>query len=58
MKYISSVRKQNSGENLDAYHTSFEGDRLDQEIKSQIIQNCTSVRLRRRALRNDIMACV
>ena len=56
---------QEPGETLDAYHTrarqaskycGFPDDRLDKEIKAQIIHGCTSRRLRRRALRDNTMS--
>ena len=53
---------QEQGENLDTYHTRLrmlsrdcEFTDVDSEIKAQIIQSCTSSRLRRRALREPEM---
>jgi translation initiation factor 4G len=52
--------KQEPGESIDTYHTKLrklaencEFANVDDEIKSQIIQSCSSTRLRRRALREN-----
>ena len=54
--------KQNTGENIDTYHTRLrklaetcEFTNVNAEIKSQIIQSCKSSRLRRRGLRDRDM---
>ena len=56
--YIFRKSTQEPGENLDSYHTRLrmlaktcEFADVDAEIKTQIIQSCTSSRLRRKALR-------
>ncbi|XP_053389269.1 uncharacterized protein K02A2.6-like [Mercenaria mercenaria] len=53
--------KQDSSENVDSFHTRLralsrncEFPDTDKEIKSQIVQGCTSTRLRRKALRDDL----
>ncbi|KAK3092635.1 hypothetical protein FSP39_005203 [Pinctada imbricata] len=53
--------KQNIGENIDTYHTRLrklaetcEFTNVESEIKSQIVQSCSSSRLRRRALREEM----
>lgn len=53
--------KQEPHENLDSFHTRLrklgehcEFANTDKEIKSQIIQGCTSTRLRRKALRSEM----
>ncbi|XP_060594467.1 uncharacterized protein LOC132748833 [Ruditapes philippinarum] len=53
--------KQESNENIDSFHKRLrhlsincEFSETDKEIKSQIIQGCTSTRLRRKALRDDL----
>lgn len=52
--------KQETGETIDTFHTRLrklaetcEFEKTDNEIKSQIIQSCSSTRLRRRALRES-----
>ena len=54
--------KQNPGETMNSYHsrlrqlaTTCEFTDVDKEVKSQIIQSCTSQRLRRKALRASTM---
>ncbi|XP_062610353.1 uncharacterized protein K02A2.6-like [Saccostrea cucullata] len=53
--------KQEPGETIDTFHTKLrqlsltcEFNNNDKEVKSQIIQGCSSTRLRRRALRDDV----
>ena len=53
--------KQEHGESIDTFHTRLrqlaltcEFGENDREVKSQIIQGCSSTRLRRRALREDM----
>lgn len=52
--------KQETGETIDTFHTRLrklaetcEFENIDNEIKSQIIQSCSSTRLRKRALRES-----
>jgi hypothetical protein len=61
-EYVYKFRqsKQEQGESIDTYHTKLrklaencEFANVDDEIKSQIIQSCSSTRLRRRALRDN-----
>jgi hypothetical protein len=53
--------KQEPGETIDTFHTKLrqlsltcEFDNNDKEVKSQIIQGCSSTRLRRCALRENM----
>ena len=57
--YVFRKEKQVIGETLDTYHTRLrrlaatcDFTDIDREIKTQIVQNCSSCRLRRRALRD------
>ena len=57
--YVFRKEKQEIGETLDTYHTRLrrlaatcDFTDIDREIKTQIVQNCSSCRLRRRALRD------
>ena len=59
--YMFRNASQNSGESLDSYCTRLrrlaqtcEFDHEDEEIKSHIVVSCSSSRLRRRALREDM----
>ncbi|XP_060556789.1 uncharacterized protein K02A2.6-like [Ruditapes philippinarum] len=61
LHYAGEEAKQESNENIDSFHTRLrhlsincEFSETDKEIKSQIIQGCTSTRLRRKALRDDL----
>ena len=58
-KYTFKTSKQQQGESIDAYHGPLRSlakycdfSSVDSEIKSHIIQTCTSSRLRRRGLTN------
>ena len=58
-KYTFKTSKQQQGETIDAYHARLRSlakycdfSSVDSEIKSHIIQTCTSSRLRRRGLTN------
>ena len=60
--YMFRRAKQGSGETMNSYHSRLrqlaatcEFNDVDKEIKSQIIQSCTSQRLRRKALRDSTM---
>ena len=60
-RFVFREATQKQGENIDAYHTRLqqlvtncEFTVPDDEIKSQIIRCCTSQRLRRRALRDEM----
>ena len=60
--YTFRQAKQNPGETMNSYHsrlrqlaTTCEFTDVDKEVKSQIIQSCTSQRLRRKALRDSTM---
>lgn len=60
--YIFRNAKQKQGESLDAYNTRLRQlaetcsfTNTDEEIKSHIILSCSSTRLRRRALREDLL---
>ena len=57
--FDKACEKQEIGETLDTYHTRLrrlaatcDFTDIDREIKTQIVQNCSSCRLRRRALRD------
>ena len=59
---LNAYAKQNPGETMNSYHsrlrqlaTTCEFTDVDKEVKSQIIQSCTSQRLRRKALRDSTM---
>ena len=57
--YVFRKAKQESGENISAFHTRLrrlamtcEFENTDREIKTQIVQNCLSHKLRMKALQN------
>ena len=60
--YTFRQAKQSLGETMNSYHSRLrqlaatcEFNDIDKEVKSQIIQSCTSQRLRRKALRDSTM---